>query len=200
MPEVARTSRYNGIVRLAPAAVLFLAATLPAVVDSEYASIRGKIARIESDRAPAGSRFVLTERELNAWARAKVPGKADGAVRNPVLRLGYGSATGYAVVDFVALRTAHEAPPGWLVQKLLGGEHPVRVKVRVSSGSGRARIDIEDVEVSGFTISGAALDFLIRNFVAPAYPDVKVGEAFDLGHRIDRLSIAPTGVTVVIGG
>ncbi len=199
MPEDARAARYNGIVRLAPATILLLSAALLAAIDGEYASIRGKLARIESDRAPAGSRFSLTERELNAWARVKVQAATTGAVRNPVLRLSHGSVTGYAVVDFVALRAAHQDPPGWLLRKLIEGKHPVRVKVRVSSGSGRARIDVESAEISGLTISGLALDFLIRNFVVPVYPEVKVGEPFELGHRIDRLTVAPSGVTVFIG-
>ena len=179
--------------------MLLLTVALPAAIDSDYASIHGKIARIESDRSPAGSRFNLTERELNAWARVKVQEATAGAVRNPVLRLSHDSVTGYAVVDFVALRTSHQDPPGWLLRKLIEGEHPVRVKVRVSSGSGRARIDVESAEVSGLSISGLALDFLIRNFVVPVYPEVKIGEPFDLGHRIDRLSVAPSGVTVFIG-
>jgi hypothetical protein len=47
-------------------------------------------------------------------------------------------------------------------------------------------------------ISGGALDFLIRNFLLPYYPDAKVGVPFELGHRIERLEVEPTGVGVLI--
>jgi hypothetical protein len=43
------------------------------------------------------------------------------------------------------------------------------------------------------------LDYLIRNYLLPNYPQAKVGQWFELGHRMDRLEIKPAGVTVVIG-
>jgi hypothetical protein len=42
------------------------------------------------------------------------------------------------------------------------------------------------------------LDFLIQNFVLPYYPDAKIGQPFELAHRIDRLEVRPGEVRVVI--
>jgi hypothetical protein len=69
----------------------------------------------------------------------------------------------------------------------------------VRSGAGRAVVDVQDVEISGFEISGRALDYMVRNFLLPRYPNAKIGEPFEMGHRIERLDIAPAGVGVVIG-
>ena len=89
--------------------------------------------------------------------------------------------------------------PGWLMAWLLEGERPVQVTVRITSGTGEATVDVERVDVSGVTIRGSALDFLISNFLLPYYPEAKIGKPFELGHRIDRLDIQPSGVNVVIG-
>jgi hypothetical protein len=43
------------------------------------------------------------------------------------------------------------------------------------------------------------LDFLINNYLIAAYPDAKVGQPFDLGHRIERLDVQPSAVGVIIG-
>lgn len=173
--------------------------TLPAVTGGDYRSAKRKIDQIQADRAPSGTRITLTANELNAWVRAEVPPSVRGAMRSPTLELGHGSATGSAWIDFVKLRTAQGSPPGWLLRTLLDGEHPVRVTANVRSGAGRAVVDVQEVEVSGFEISGRALDYMVRNFLLPRYPNAKIGEPFEMGHRIERLDIAPAGVGVVIG-
>ena len=54
---------------------------------------------------------------------------------------------------------------GWFMAKLLSGERPVRVDVRIRSSHGQAVVDLDRVEISGMAISGSALDYLIRNFL-----------------------------------
>jgi hypothetical protein len=60
-------------------------------------------------------------------------------------------------------------------------------------------VDVDRVEVSGVPIEGDALDFVIRNFLRPTFPDVMVDQWFDLGFRIDHFTVSPTGVSVFIG-
>ena len=48
-------------------------------------------------------------------------------------------------------------------------------------------------------IEGRMLDFLIHNYLLPAYPDAKVGEPFELGHRIERIDVKPGVASVIIG-
>jgi hypothetical protein len=58
---------------------------------------------------------------------------------------------------------------------------------------------VQQVEISGITIEGRMLDFLIHSYVMQVYPNAKVGEPFALGHRIVRLDVQPSAVGVVIG-
>jgi hypothetical protein len=85
------------------------------------------------------------------------------------------------------------------MSKLLDGERPVSVTARIQSGGGKATVDVQSVEISGLTVDGKMLDFLIQNFLLPMYPDAVVGKPFELGNRIDRLDIQPGSVTAIIG-
>lgn len=163
---------------------------------SEYLSVKRKFDLIESDKLTPGSRVVLTSSELNAFVSTEV--SATQGVRNPQLTLGAGSATGTALIDFVKLRQAEGKSPGWMMSTLLSGERPVRVKARIQSGGGQARVDVESVEVSGVMIDGKALDFLIQNFLIPQFPEAQVSRPFKLEHRIDHLDVNPDAVGVVL--
>lgn len=165
---------------------------------SDYASVQHKFDLIEGDRLKPGSRVTLTERELNAYAVEEIPKVVPEGVRNPQLQLGSGSATGSALVDFLKLHSGRGEPPGWLARQLLAGERPVTVTARISSGGGRATVNIESVQVSGITIEGRMLDFLIQNYLLPYYPDAKIGQPFEMSHRIDRLDIQPSRVDVIL--
>lgn len=162
-------------------------------------SAQRKFDLIESEKLRPGSRVILSSRELNAYVATEAAQYAPQAVRNPQLQLGEGSATGTALIDFLKLRQAEGKSPGWVMSKLLAGERPVRVMVRIQSGSGSARVDVERVEVAGVAIEGKTLDFLIENFLIPQFPDAQVARPFKLGHRMDHLEVKPDAVTVVIG-
>jgi hypothetical protein len=166
---------------------------------SEYVSAKQKLEMIEKDRLRSGARVALTPGELNAYVRQEIMPAFPAGVREPKLELGNGIAHGSALVDFGKVRRAQGKPPGWLASKLLDGERPVRVTAHVRSGRGFATVDVDSVEISGFTIDGRTLDFLIRQFLLPNYPQAKIGEPFALGHSIDRLEIKPARVDVVIG-
>jgi hypothetical protein len=110
---------------------------------------------------------------------------------------GNDTATGSALIDFVKLRSAQGKPPNWLLRTLLQGEHEVEVTTRVRSGNGSATVDVERVEIEGVPISGAALDFIIENYLLPNYPEAKVGRPFTLAKGVDRIEVHP-GVAYVI--
>ena len=59
-------------------------------------------------------------------------------------------------------------------------------------------MDVQRVQVSGLTLDGGTLDFVIQNFLLGMYPDAVVGRPFELGHRIERLDVTPGAVGVVI--
>jgi hypothetical protein len=163
---------------------------------SEYSSAQHKFDLIENGRVRPGSRVSLSERELNAYVQQELPKVVPQGVREPKLQLGPGTATGSALIDFLKLESAHGTSPGFLLRQLLQGERPVTVTARISSGNGRATVEVESVDVGGMTIQGRLLDYLIRNYLHAYYPDAKVGQPFDMSYRIDRLEIQPARVNV----
>ena len=180
------------------ARLLFVAVPFYASSQSDYTSVKHKFELIENERLRPGSKVTLSPQELNAYVREEVPKTVPEGVREPKVELGTGSATGSALVDFVKLRSAQGKAPGWLMRQLLAGEHPVTVVARIQSGGGRATAEVQSVEISGMTIEGRMLDFLIQNYLLPYYPDAKIGQPFELSHRMERLDIKPNQVAVYI--
>ena len=162
---------------------------------SDYDSIKRKLDSIESDQVRPGSRVELSPRELNAYAEHEAP----AGVRNPRIQiLSNEVASGTALVDFGKLERSQGRQPGWLMSKLLDGERPVSVTVRIRSSGGRATVDVQRVQISGLTIDGGTLDFLIQNIRLAMYPTAVVGRPFEMGHRIERIDVAPGAVRVLI--
>jgi hypothetical protein len=185
----------RGIVIIGLLAALILASPRPDYLDAER-----KIEMIRREIVPAGSRVTIGKAELNAYVRKEVTQVAPQGVRNARLELGNNRATAFADIDFVKLQRSQGRSMSWLVEKLLEGERPVRVDARIRSSGGQAIVDVDRVVISGVTISGDALDYLIRNFLWAYYPEAKVGKPFDLDHNIDRLEVSPAEVRVVIAG
>lgn len=177
-----------------------LVSALLAASTPEYLSARRKIELIRREQAPAGSVVVLDERELNAIVQTEAPQIAKDGVRDAKVTLGNGQATGFAYIDFPKLRQSQGKPMGWLMSRLLAGERPVKVDAKIISSGGRATVELQRVEISGWPISGAALDYLVRNFLWSYFPNAAVNRPFELAHRIDRLEVQPSRVQVVIAG
>jgi hypothetical protein len=165
---------------------------------SEYLSAKKKFEMIQAERLRPGSKVTLSSAELNAWVATEIKEFAPAGVRDPKLELGNGTAAGSALIDFVKVRQSQGAPPSWILEKLLGGERPVKVWTHIRSQAGQATVDVDRVEVAGIPIEGQALDFLIQHYLYAYYPDAKVGRPFQLEYRIDRLDIGPKAVGVFI--
>jgi len=159
-----------------------------------------KFNRIGSGKLALGTHVDISPAELTAWANDEARLYAPGAARNVKLHLTTNGATASMLVDFLKLRqSATGEQPGWLMKNLFAGEREVTVTGRFQSRNGRARVDVDRVEVSGVPLEGSTLTFLIDNFVRPTFPDVKVNEWFVLGFHIDRFTISPALVSVFIG-
>jgi hypothetical protein len=162
--------------------------------------VQKKIDAIESDTSKPGAVIVFSAAELNTWARARIPGIVPKGFRQARLELGNGTATGYALIDFLQVRSGAGIETNWLVGKLIQGEKPVKVIARMESGNGHATVYLTRVEIGGLGVSGPTLDFFIHTFFLPIYPDAKIGQQFELKHRIDRIESTPAAVRVYIGG
>lgn len=172
--------------------------SLFAAPDPLAVSTQKKFDQIAAGKLRPGTVVVFTQAELNAWARMKVPETIPQGLRNPQIELGSGEATGSALVDFLKMRNGQGKDTGWLMSKLIEGERPLKVWIRLTSSGGRATVFLTQVDLSDATLSGRTLDFLIDNFFRPLYPDARIGEPFDLDYSIERIEIQPTGVRVFI--
>jgi hypothetical protein len=172
----------------------------PAGISRDAASVDRKLDLIESGRLRAGSRVDFASGELNGWLREQAGRYFSGAVSNVRVELGNNAATGYADVDFVKLRQAATGEsPGWIMRNLFSGERSMVVQAHFVSEHGSARVDVDSVRISGVPIEGRALDFLIRNYVRPTFPDLKLSEWFRLADRVERIATTPVGAAVFIG-
>ena len=175
---------------------LFLLFATPS---NDYRSAQHKFDLIDSGRLKPGARVNLTPTELNAYVEHEVP-MVTGGVRQPHLTFVRAEVVqGTALINFAEVRRSQGNPPGWLMSRLLDGEHPVSVTARIRSAAGHATVDVLSVTISGVTVDGRTLDFLIQHFLLPLYPDAAVGRPFELGDRIEKLDVRPTGVAVLIG-
>jgi len=174
-----------------------IALTLSAA-DPLYESAERKLDLIESGQAKPGSTMVFTLAEVNAWARVSVPEIVPQGIRDPRVELDAGSANGYALIDFLKMRQGDGASTNWLISRLIEGERPVKVSVRLSSGGGRCTVDLTRVEVSNVAVNATVLDFLIKTFFLPLYPDAKIGEPFELGYNLDRVELSSGQVKVTV--
>jgi hypothetical protein len=174
-------------------------ASLPGSSVADTQSAFRKLGAIERGGVKPGTRLNFTKPEIDGWIQDEAKSHVPQGLDHVRLDLSDGRVTGYANIDFLKVRQASGGDPGWLMKNLFAGERPVTVVARVSSAGGRARVDVERVEISGVPIQGAALDFVIANYVRPTFPDVKVDEWFALQYGVERIAVAGTGVTVVMG-
>ena len=181
-----------------PLLLLALAATLPIrAADPAFARAEKKLDRIEAGSARAGSVIVFTPAEMNAWARGRVSQMYQG-IREPGVQLGSGTASGSALVDFLKMRQGEGLATNSLIAKLIEGERPLKVSIRLESGNGRATAHLTRLEISGIAVTGAPLDFLVNEFFLHLFPDAKVNQPFDLHNNIERIELQPDGVRVTI--
>lgn len=180
--------------------VVGIAAAIPAadpLTDPLFERCARKFDLIDSGQAGRGSVIDFTPAELNAWVRARVPQMFEG-VRFPRLQLETGAATGSAVVDFAKIAKSRGLVTNSLLARLIEGERPLKVSVRLESGGGRATVYLTSVELTGVTVSGALLDFLVKDFFVPLFPDAKINQPFELGDDIDRIDVRPDDVRVTM--
>jgi hypothetical protein len=167
-------------------------------VDPAAASVTRKLDVIQSGRAKPGAVFVFTAAELNAWVKIKAPMVVPEGLREPRLEMGNGTATGFALVDFLKLQHGAGIETNWLISKLIQGEKRIMASAGIQSANGRATVHLIRVEIGGLAVSGATLDFLIDTFFRPLYPDAKIDEPFELSDRVERIEVTPAEARVYI--
>ncbi len=175
-----------------------IAACALRAADPLYESAVRKLDTIESRQIKRGSSVTFTPQEINAWARVKIPEIIPEGIRDERAVLGTGTATGYATVDFLKMRHAKGETTNWFISKLIQGERPLVVGVKLESGGGRCIVYLTRVEVGKAVANKTVIDLLVKSFFTPLYPDAKINEPFDLDYDIDRIDLFPSGARVTI--
>lgn len=157
-----------------------------------------KLDAIESRQVKRGSTVIFTPAEINAWARVKVPEIVPEGIREERVELANGTATGYALVDFLKMRQGKGISTNWLMARLIEGERPLKVAVRLESSGGRCTVFLTRVEIGRAVANQTVIDFLVKTFFTPLYPDAKINEPFDLDYNIERIEVQPSGAKVTI--
>jgi hypothetical protein len=176
--------------------LLALTASMLFAADPLADSAQKKLDSISDQKLKRGAVVTLSPREVNAWIHEKAAKAFPQGIRNENIVLGPGTADGNALVDLTKLSKSNNVNP--LIARLIDGERPLRIAIRIESSNGISTVLLTHVELSGVAIDGSILDFLIKHFVQPRYPDIKINEPFDLDYNIDHIEIQPTGVRVAI--
>ncbi len=165
---------------------------------SDYLSIKQKFRAIQSGQAARGARVPLPSSELNAYVQTELPKVAPQGIRRPIVELiGNNTARGTAYINFMKVQNGRGQAPGWMMRNLLDGEHEVVVTANVTSANGSAVVHLTRVEIGGIPVEGAALNFLVDNYLLPNYPEAKIGRPFQLDYNMDRLEVKP-GIAYVV--
>src|SRR5580698_1191025 len=174
--------------------LVMLCAPVLTADDAYVRSALVKLHALESGEVKRGSVIFFSVQELNSWALYETPQIVPQGIRNQRVTLGTGTGTAFALMDFLKMRHAQGKATGWLMEKMIEGERPVTISIRLESSGGQCLINLTRVEVSGVSAQGSVLDFLIKTFFLTLYPAAKIGEKFEIGYNIDRIDLRPTGV------
>ena len=168
-----------------------------ATVDPVYLSAQKKMDLLDSGRAKRGTLVSLSPVELNAWVRTRTPQVVAG-MREPRIELGAGTLKGYALVDLIQMMKAQGSPVSPMFAPMVAGEHPVMISVHLESAPGKCTVFLDEVQFSGTALSGGLLNFLIKAFFEPMFPDAKIDRPFQLKEPMERLDIRADGVRVLM--
>ena len=158
-----------------------------------------KLDAISDQKLKPGSVVVLSPQEINAWLHEKAVKAFPEGLRNEHVDLGSGTVDGTALVDLMKIqKNKSTSTMNALIGRLIEGERPLKISIRVESSNGRATVFLTRVELSGVAMDGSILEFLIKQFIQPRYPDIKINQPFDLDYNIDHIEIQPAGVRVLI--
>jgi len=191
------TVGYTGVVLR----LLFLSFLLPVLfaADPLVDSAQKKLDSIADEKLKRGAIVVLSPQEINAWLHEKAVKAFPEGIRNEHIDLGPGTTDGTALVDLMKIqKNKSNSTMNALIGLLIEGERPLKISIRVESANGRATVFLTRVEISGVAMEGSILEFLIKQFIQPRYPDIKINQPFDLDYNIDHIEIQPSGVRVLI--
>ena len=181
--------------------VLLLIAVLALALHAEEPAaerVRAKLDLISDEIASPGSTVVFPPADVNAWVREELAKSVPMGIRESLVTFGTDTLELSAIIDIRKIAEKDGKQLNSMVGKLLEGERPIKMSLRTESAGGRLTVFVTSVEISGLPVSGILLDLLVRTVLHPLYPKAKVNEAFDLEYRMERVSVQPAGIQVLI--
>jgi len=160
--------------------------------------IRAKLDLISDEVARPGSTIAFPLGDVNAWVREELAESVPMGIRETLVTFGTDTLELSAIIDIRKIAEKDGKQLNSMVAKLLEGERPIKMSLRTESAGGRLTVFVNAVEISGLPVSGIVLDLLIRTVLHPLYPKAKVNEPFDLEYRMERVSVLPSGIQVLI--
>jgi hypothetical protein len=136
----------------------------------------------QPDPAPT----VMTEEEINdyfAAGGAKLP----QGVKKVTFRGQSGILTALAIVDFDEVRAGERSSNPLL--SVFNGTHNVRVESDATGTGGQGKIHLRSVSLDDTEIPRMALEFFVREYLTPKYPNVGMDSEFSLPDKIDLATI-----------
>jgi hypothetical protein len=180
--------------------LLALTLCLPALFGAgrDLESANAKVEKFYNDQWKPGEVVVFSPAEINAWVKDEVPKTVPEGIRDPKVELSPDAASASALVDFLKMEHARGKATGWALSKMIEGERPLKVSVRITSSGGKCTVYLTRVEISGVVVEGTLLDFLVKTFFMPLFPGAKIGEPVDLDFNVDRVEIRPDGLRITM--
>ena len=102
------------------------------------------------------------------------------------------------MIDFAKVGKSQDEPVNGVAAKLVQGERPVNVAVRLESARGEATFHLTRLEISTVAVSGTALDLMVKALFMPLFPAAHIGEPFALKDNVERIEVRPAGLRVWI--
>jgi hypothetical protein len=178
--------------------IAIVAAVLPVFALAEHPlnrSVRVKLGRLRDWKAQPGEVILFSPAEINAFANEKVPEYVPQGIRGQRVSLGENVGTAFAYMDFLKMKHARiKGETNWFLARILEGERPVTIRVRMESGGGKCTVYLTRLQVAQIAATGSVLDFMVNTFFLSLFPDAKVNQPFELDYNIDALSLKPDGI------
>jgi hypothetical protein len=161
-------------------------------------SFQLKIDYIKANAAknpPDSKPTIVTEAEVNAYfaqRRLKMP---DG-VKTVVMEMAPGQVTARTHVDFTEIRREKQSMNPLLA--VFDGEHDAVVVASTEvTGPETVRVHVESVTIDDVPVPKMAMEYFVKKYVQPKYPNVSLDGEYHLPARMDSVTIGDKQGTVI---
>jgi hypothetical protein len=162
--------------------------------DDLFAGAKQKVEKIVADKTSPGETISLSVAEVNALFQGAMKERNVQGVTKAKIDFAEDTGTWSGIVDFDKLPELAPYKSNFLLSSILKGSSPVSTTASLVSSGGKATFDVKQVTVGETKFEGGTLGFLIKHVVLSDYPDIELGEPFDLEHNVDSIKLAPGGI------